>query len=415
MVLCGTGVLAAPAPVEEITGVWDQTVRKLPGTTVLDATLKQAVAGADLRLQLLSWKGRFLGGRAWVDGQDRLPRAVWVVEDKDAVLRVNVGMPGEHTPKGAPCEGCLFDLKLTNGVGTYRTPGADTDALPWPATEGAVTAGSGGPKLRAGNEAELLPGAAELLRLYRALDLVMAQGVEPADAWKAGRVVAPECQLQKTVTTKKPTPKLPSLDEGEEKPKTESPVVDEAKLAMARGTLTRMSAVAKAWVPGAVAPADTSTDPDFGPWYGHGLLVSNALPVGAQASGSPQWLAVGGWRYVGPFPANLPAVVSRGLPEFFDNDCAQYATDIEALQRDGETPPAMRLVTWQHVEDQIEAGLQRPWTKSKPGRHGSGSRGERRRVVGRARRDGLRAVVGERPAGRGGGVWSRHRGTHRVG
>lgn len=45
---------AAPSPVGAIAGAWDQAARLLPGATVLDATLTKGIAGADLRLQLLS-------------------------------------------------------------------------------------------------------------------------------------------------------------------------------------------------------------------------------------------------------------------------------------------------------------------------------------------------------------------------
>ncbi len=383
---------AAPSPVGAIAGAWDQAARLLPGATVLDATLTKGIAGADLRLQLLSWKGRYLGGRAWIDGQDCVPRAVWVVENTGTVVRVTVGVPGEFTPKGAPCDGCIFDLTLTESAGkvtgNYKTGGVETDSLPVPAATGGVTGSRGGnlptPQLRAGNEIEVLPGAEGLLRLYRALDLVVSQGVAPAEAWRAGRVVVPDCQTQKTAPAK--TTQLPTLDDMEVKPtapaKTDSSLMDEAQRVIAHKTLERISAAAKEWAAGLPATRganNTSADPDFGPWYGQGCLTSNAwcrlnnaLPEDADASGSQRWLFVRDWRFVGPFPTNSPTVASWGLPEFFDNDCARYATDIEALKRDGETClPTTRLMNWQRIENQIEEGLQRPWTKRKPGRHGS--------------------------------------------
>ena len=390
-----------------VASVWDEVVkqlpslaraRRLPAPTVMDATLTQAIAGSDLRVQLVSWNNRPLCGRAWVAGQDRMPRSVWVVEEKSADggtwLRINVGVPGEFTPKGAPCDGCVFELTLTEAagkvVGSYKTAGVETDSLPVPAATGSVagtrrpTDGAlSAPHLRAGNEIEVLPGAEALMRLYRAMDMAASQGVAPAEAWRAGRVVAPDCQPQKTVTTGKPALKLPSLDDpAAASAPTESSVVKEVKLLIARGALERMCVAAKEWtaaLPAAKGADDTSADPDFGPWYGHGCLTSNAsyrlnnsLPEDAEASGNQRWLFVRDWSFVGPFPTNHPTVVSWGLPEFFDNDCALYVTDIEALKRDGETClPATRLVGWQKVEDQIEEGLQRPWTKRKPGGHGS--------------------------------------------
>lgn len=383
-----TRLAAAISPVAEITGAFDNAVRRLPGASVLEATLPQALAGSDLRLQLVSWKGRYLGGRAWVDGQDSLPRAVWVVEDTGTAVRVSIGMPGECTPKGTTCEGCVFDLALTESAGkitgSFKTAGVETDLLPLAPASGTLSGRRGGPlaspHMRAGHAVEVLPGAADLLRLYRALDLVVAQGVAPADAWKAARVIVPDGYPQKTPAAHpNPGPKWPSLQDTGEKPKSpaksESSVVEESKLALARETLVRLGAAVSAWAPGATVSRDTSADPDFGPWYGHGCLATNAsgsvLPADAAPSGSPLWLSVGPWRSVGPFPACLPAVVCRGLPEFFDNDNAQYATDLEALKRDGETPPATRLVSWQKVEDQIEVGLQRPWTRRNPGGHGS--------------------------------------------
>ncbi len=171
------------------------------------------------------------------------------------------------------------------------------------------------------------------------------------------------------------------------KPEVKAPADAEtkAKIALVGAYIERATASVTPWV-GSLSRARAAppgsdecvADSDFGPWYGAGCLATSAsggnlLPDVAEARGSPNWRFVKNWRYVGPFPIQHPRIASWNLPEFVEDPTALYVTDVAALRRSGETNvPETAQVSWQRVEDQIEEGLQRPWTKRTPGAHGSG-------------------------------------------
>ena len=432
-VFCSTGTAAEPSVAKTARGVaeaWDTLVqhlpelaraRKLPEPAYADMTMPKALAGSDLRVQLVTWKRRYTFGRAWVEGEDRTTRAVWIVEAKPAKggmsLRMTVGVPFEATPNDGECP---FDLRFSESggriSGRYTTPGMDLEPLPISAMTGTLqgvcmplaSRAPGRPKLRrlgtttaAASLSEArayLAGAAGMLRLYRTLDIILTQDVAPSDAWDAGRLMVPAFPSEKRLTAAKTAGKAPKvgaldidlgLDDAMDIVSDTATVsrvargddpAAKAKRAAIQGILERMRAAAATWsdalptIRGAPPGAEESAaDPEFGPWYGHGSLATNAagtnvLPADAEANGMQRWLFVRNWRFVGPFPTDRPDVVSWNLPEFFDGLDAAYVTDREGLKRDADNfVPETPLVFWQQVPEQAEEGLQRApmWRRAK--------------------------------------------------
>jgi len=392
--------------------------RRLPAPAVADLTLVRAMRGLDLRTQLLHWNGRYLCGRAWIANVDGIVRPVWVLAESPATdgLALRLAVPVLDVLAEGPLREELRPVEVTLAgdaariTGRYTMPGSEDGPLMSAIARGAVTgarrdltAAAPPPSLRTREPADqdaarqLLVNAAGLMRLYRALDMVLSQGAAPADAWAAGSVVAPDffaAQAAAKNKAKSKPPELPTLDLGldlagdrtvrpaaPKRPPPSDPTL-KAKLAPVARLMGRMRAAAAAWAAAPAAPPaapgaeEAAADSDFGPWYGHGSLAAdanspNVLPADAGAEGSQCWLFVRNWQFVGPFPANHPALVSWRLPEFFDAPDARYVTDIEALKRAGELDvPASPFVTWQRAGEQIELGLQRPWTDFQPSRFG---------------------------------------------
>ena len=408
--------------------VWDDVAqrlpelaraRQLPAPAVVDLTLGKAMGAMDVRLQLLVWNNHYLCGRAWVGSLDSVGQPVWVLSESPTAdgLALRLMTSVLDVPlDGPPCVSPWpIEVRLAGNTGEvagrYTAQGVDLKPLPLPAAEGAVTgarhvlsAGEPRPPALRAQEAtspavarRMLIGATGLMQLYRALDIVLTQAAAPADAWAAGCVVAPDFFAEQTDAKSKSAdkpPALPTWDLGLDlmdkrdirlpapAPRAGDPAI-RSKLASIASLMARMRASATAWAAalsashGAAPGAEeAAADGDFGPWYGHGCLAADAtganmLPEDAGSSGSQRWLFVRNWQSIGPFPATPPGLVSWNLPEFFDAADALYLTDVEALNREGETyVPATPFVTWQRVEDQVEEGLQRPWTRSRPGPHG---------------------------------------------
>ena len=423
---------------QAIAAVWDAVVKhlpqraramNLPEPTISEMILPMALDGSDLRLQLVGWNNRPLFGRAWIEGLDRLPRAVWVDGDDPGSNRVSMSIPlvarGRSAATPAADLSCQIELTLKETAGRLtgvyrktRSTAADADLLVTSTAQRAVQGERrslaqvlpGIPTLRAVEGAtdlaaapELLVGAKLFLRQFRALDMVLTQSLPPAAAWAAGRCVLPNFLSEKAVADTAAARKAPSLDavsfdlgledddvaakpvmQAKSVVKIETDPAAKTRLADMQVCLEWMRAAAVVWAAAlpdlGAAPRgaqEAAADVDFGPWYGHGCLTidgtnGNVLPDDAEASGSQRWLFVPNWQIVGPFPANQPEAVSWNLPEFMDHPQAHYLTDLEALKRNEEScVPETPFVSWQRMEEQIEAGLQRPWTRSEKGRQGS--------------------------------------------
>lgn len=424
-----------PSTATAIAAVWDDIGKQLPiraqtlnipVPTLTDMTLSKAMASSDLRMQLVTWSNRYAFGRAWIDDLDDLPRPVWVTDEKPSPngvkLTLIVAIPDVSPASPAKEIACPFEVTLIANAGkvsgNYSTAGVSTESLPVPSANGVLqgtqTPLAGGarqqprlavPKVTGTaqdmNDArKYLFGANLILRLFRSMDILLTQAVDPTNAWDAGRCMTPEFPAGKAAVKPKPVTTRASRKGGSAasvddlldkemvtdgamgvesavsaKPDGKAPADPEAKVKVAviASLLSRMRASATAWVASLptvrTVPAgseESAADPDFGPWFGAGFLTTNAvqnnlLPDDAEASGSQRWLFVRNWQFVGPFPASQPDVVSWNLSEFFDATNAPYATDREGLKLNGETyMPETPYVYWQRVGEQIEEGLQRP-------------------------------------------------------
>ena len=410
-----------------IASAWDGVLRqipararsmKLPPPMLTDVTLKKALAGSNLRLQLIEWNDRFVAGRAWVDGSDHVPRCVRIVEEKAAgngtQLRLIVHLPGASVDKPGPLETARFELKLKGKSGpisgTFNMPAVELKPLPIPASKGTVQgartplakARPAPPRLAAPKSLQGAAGAnaavklwndaMNLLRLYRSLDVAMAHKTTAAETWEAGRMLLPAALTEKE-DSPGAKPKIPTAieedddlglglddDEGldEDVPaKAAAKPVDPAtqkKLITMAGVLAHARAGAEKWAAASgsppVAPGakELAADPDFGPWYGFGALKvnkagANLLPADAGGQGSPNWLAVSNWQITGPFPVKRRELFSWHLPEFFDVTDGGYLTNTNAMRSHKQTiMPKTQLVSWQDMPAYPEEGLQRPWT-----------------------------------------------------
>ena len=411
-----------------VAAVWDTAAKQfaaranaasLPPPALTDVTLARAMPGADLRVQLVAWNKRYLFGRAWIDRPGEMARFVWVAEEKavdgGVSLRVNVGLPGAYAGNGEPREECPFDIALKFSSdrvsGSFHTPGVEMEPLPIPSMSGLLKGTRSAmkdaipapPRLRPSKAPETAGSLARagkcwsaavgMLRLYRALDILMTQEVTRRNAWEAGRVIFPvlspegavtpgsgaeppdlaemevDLELEDELVIPSPAKPDPPVGAGADDPATR------ARLASIRDILERLRISAVAWAealpsPHAASPGagEAAADPDFGPWYGHGSLATNAvhanrLPDDASADGSPHWRFVRNWQIVGPFPASQPTLASWHLPEFLDVNDASYLTDTNAMKRHKETAiPDSQLVSWQRIQANVEEGLQRPWS-----------------------------------------------------
>ena len=98
-----------------------------------------------------------------------------------------------------------------------------------------------------------------------------------------------------------------------------------AALQSIRSHVKRMLHLARSYRPaaGAAQPvigSEPCTDSDFGPWFGEAALPSDAkrpniLPAAAGSDGPQEWQRIGGWRFVGPFPALSREQNVVSLPE----------------------------------------------------------------------------------------------------
>ena len=416
----------APAA-KTIAAAWDTALKQMPARAgsmeqpppmLTDITLKKALEGSDLRMQLVEWNDRFVAGRAWIDGEDVAPRCTRVIEeertDNGVQLRLLVHLPGASADEPGPLEAAQFGLKLKGRSGpvsgTFTMAAVELKPLPIPASKGTLTgsrtpvakARPASPKLAAPKSLKGAAGAEtaiklwhdamNLLRLYRALDVAMAHKATAVDAWGAGWMLLPGALIEKA-DSPGARPRIPALpgedddlgldlddDEGwdEDVPaKAAAKPVDPAtqkKLVTMAGVLAQARAGAEKWAaalglpPVARGAKELAADPDFGPWYGLGSLKVNKagvnlLPADAGGQGSPNWLAVGNWQITGPFPVKRRELFSWRLPEFFNLADGEYLTNTNAMRSHKQTiMPRTQLVSWQDMPAYPEEGLQRPWT-----------------------------------------------------
>ena len=410
-----------------IASAWDKALKaiperalsmKVPPPVLTEVTLKKALAGSDLRMQLVEWDGRFVAGRAWIDGRDRVPRCVRVVEEKKAAggvqLNLIVHLPGASMDKPGPLEAAKFAVKLKGKSGpvsgTFSMSGVELKPLPIPSSKGSLTgsrtalakARPASPKLAAPKTLKGAEGAKaaiglwndalNLLRLYRTLDVAVAHKATATEAWEASSLLLPATLTEKA-DSPGAKPRIPAtieedddlglgLDDEEDldddiSAKAAAKPVDPAtqkKLVTMAGVLVHARTGAEKWAaapgspPVARGAEELTADPEFGPWYGLGSLKVNKagvnlLPADAGAQGSPHWLAVRNWQITGPFPVKRRELSSWHLPEFFDVSDGKYLTNTNAMRSHKQTiMPKTRLVSWQDMPAYPEEGLQRPWT-----------------------------------------------------
>lgn len=401
----------------------------LPPPAIADLTLPKAMAESDLRMQLVTWTNRHVFGRAWVERLDELPRPVWVLDEGPAAngvrLKVSVALPDVSSDQSIAETYCVYDMTLTQSgdkvSGNYATAGVELKSLPVSAAKGPLQ----GTRTPVADDARRQPqlaepkvtgtlqdlvearkymfGAGMMMRLVRAIDISLTQNPEPAAAWEAGAFVAPAlpagrqrggakaggAEKSRTVAADDLLDRemeagggVSGHAGGAGRPEAKAPAdaAAKAEIEMVRSLVERLTLAMKAWatsfpVARAAAPGavESAADPDFGPWYGAGSLATNVsganvLPGDAEARGSPLWMFVRNWRCVGPFPPRQATLASWNLPEFLDDPAGVYALDVAGLRSAGETNlPEAAQVSWQPIQEQIEEGLQKPWTQGKPG------------------------------------------------
>jgi outer membrane protein assembly factor BamB len=423
----GTATETVSAAAAAFGAVWDEMAAQLPirakafgapAPAVTDITLARAMAGSDLRMQLVVWSNAHIAGRAWIEGIDEVPCPVYVMSEhpgQSVSLSVAVGMP-EDSAKPGKSSLCSYDLVLTDTAGRisgrFDTPGLDVEPLPIVAAKGTLQgariplpAPLPRPKFRAGVPAggeladarKTLSATTASLRLWRTIDIALTHAVSASNAWWNSRYVPPEpadaaaahaalMESAKAVTVtsvddlfdKELSSDEPGAAAKSKRAQASGSASDDpaakTRAAVVRGFAARMQESAILWARslatsriGAPGWEEAGIDPDFGPWYGADCLATNktqanALPENAGAGSGQNWAFVRNWLFAGPFPPGHTNVFCWNIPEFFDFTNAVYRTDIKAIRDLGETfAPDSPVVTWKHgFPDGTFVGAQRP-------------------------------------------------------